>query len=136
MNAIDTNVWVYAYDTREPAKRGKARELLETATPLVLPWQVGCEFVAASRKLAVLGFTQDDAWDALEQIMELCDAIILPTPKVWDDCRELQQVAGLHYWDALLIAACRAGGVTRLYSEDLPAGLDLPGFEIANPFLA
>ena len=30
MNAVDTNVWVYAYDESEPVKRQKATELLHS----------------------------------------------------------------------------------------------------------
>lgn len=57
MNAIDTNVWLYGQDTRDPQKQAIAQQLIATTRPLALPWQVGCEFIAASRKLAAVGFT-------------------------------------------------------------------------------
>lgn len=51
MNVVDTNIWIYCHDTRDPAKQQRARELVRTVRPLTLLWQVGCEFIAASRKL-------------------------------------------------------------------------------------
>ncbi len=65
MNAIDTNIWIYRYDARDPKKHSVAKNLISTVRPLALPWQVGCEFIAASRKLAHLGFDEAKAWAAL-----------------------------------------------------------------------
>jgi predicted nucleic acid-binding protein len=65
MNAIDTNVWIYCHDTRDQEKQQVALQLIETVEPIVLLWQVGCEFIAASRKLERFGFTQEQAWQAL-----------------------------------------------------------------------
>ena len=53
MNAIDTNVWLYSHDTRDRRKQRLAQRLVAAVRPLALPWQVGCEFVAASRKFFV-----------------------------------------------------------------------------------
>jgi predicted nucleic acid-binding protein len=57
MNAIDTNIWVYCHDARDGEKQRVAQELIETAESIVLLWQVGCEFIAAARKLHPFGFT-------------------------------------------------------------------------------
>src|SRR5438105_9487793 len=61
MHALDTNVWLYSHDTRDPRKQALAQQLIATTRPLALPWQIGCEFVAASRKLAAVGFTESQA---------------------------------------------------------------------------
>jgi predicted nucleic acid-binding protein len=58
MNAIDTNIWLYSHDTRDPRKQALSQQLLASVRPLALPWQVGCEFIAASRKLGPAGFTE------------------------------------------------------------------------------
>src|SRR5688572_19180164 len=68
MIAIDTNIWIYSHDLRDPVRQRKAQEVIASATPLALVWQVGCEFVAASRKLAAHGFTTDQAWASLEDM--------------------------------------------------------------------
>jgi predicted nucleic acid-binding protein len=61
MNAVDTNVWIYCRDTRDPHKQTVAQQLIAGLRPLALPWQVGCEFIAASRNLAPSGFTEAQA---------------------------------------------------------------------------
>jgi predicted nucleic acid-binding protein len=48
MNVLDTNIWLYSHDTRDPHKQAIAQQLIATVRPLALPWQVGCEFIAAS----------------------------------------------------------------------------------------
>ena len=58
MNALDTNIWIYSHDTRDPEKQRRAQELIRTVQPLAPLWQVGCEFIAASRRLASMGFGQ------------------------------------------------------------------------------
>jgi predicted nucleic acid-binding protein len=52
MNAVDTNVLIYAHDPRDPVKQNQAVALIASLTNGVLLWQVACEYVNASRKLA------------------------------------------------------------------------------------
>jgi hypothetical protein len=83
MNAVDTNVLIYRHDTRDPVKQAKAGQLIGSLRPLVLPWQIGCEFIAAARKLQPLGFSEDDAWDALADLQALADEVLLPVADLW-----------------------------------------------------
>ena len=57
MIALDTNVLIYACDKADPARQATALELISNAMDGVIPWQVACEFIAASRKLERQGFT-------------------------------------------------------------------------------
>lgn len=66
MNAVDTNILLYVHDSTDPVKQAKAATLVAALTPAVLFWQVACEYVAASRKLAPLGFRQEDALETIE----------------------------------------------------------------------
>jgi predicted nucleic acid-binding protein len=75
MNAIDTNIWVYCHDARDGEKQRAAQQLIETAESMALPWQVGCEFIAAARKLQPFGFTQEEAWQSLEDMQAMAAAI-------------------------------------------------------------
>lgn len=36
MNAIDTNIWIYCHDIREPAKQQQANHIIETVDPIAL----------------------------------------------------------------------------------------------------
>lgn len=135
MNAIDTNVWVYAYDARDGSKRRKAQELIASLRPILLPWQVGCEFIAAARKLEPSGFTCQMAWEALDDIQAMAEAVLLPVRESWGATRHLQEQYGIAFWDALLVAACLSGGVETLYSEDFSHGQRIDGLTVVNPFV-
>jgi predicted nucleic acid-binding protein len=62
MNAVDTNVLIYAHDPRDPVKQNKATALIASLTDGVLLWQVACEYIAASRKLASFGLNLQQAY--------------------------------------------------------------------------
>jgi predicted nucleic acid-binding protein len=130
MNAVDTNILIYAYDESSPTKRDKARELSLNDTLLL--WQVACEFIAASRKILPAGSDLGAAWERLAEIRQVFP-LMAPTPAVLDRASEIQLHTRAQLWDCMIYAACREVGVERLYSEDLPAAA-VPGLEIINPF--
>jgi predicted nucleic acid-binding protein len=134
MNALDTNIWIYSHDSRDAAKQTMAQHLINNVRPLALPWQVGCEFIAASRKLHSLGFTEDHAWLALTAMQGMADAILLPAADLWAETHALQGTFSLSFWDALLAAACIRGGVLTLYSDNLGSSPSIHGLSIVNPF--
>ena len=88
MNAVDTNVLIYVRDPRDRAKQEKAVELTTSLTDGALPWQVACEFISASRKLAPFGFTQAEAWRELERLRLLWQQV-LPTDSVLKRAEQL-----------------------------------------------
>jgi predicted nucleic acid-binding protein len=135
MNALDTNVWLYSHDTRDPRKQTIAQQLIAATRPLALPWQVGCEFVAASRKLAVVGFTEVQAWAALAAMRTLADVILLPVPDLWPETQALQGRYSLSFWDGLLAATCLHNGVHVLYTEDMGAPRTIDTLSLVNPFI-
>jgi predicted nucleic acid-binding protein len=135
MNAIDTNIWLYAHDARDPSKQQIAQQLVATTRPLALPWQVGCEFVAASRKLASVGFTEAHAWASLAAMQTVADVVLLPVPDLWPESQSLQGHYSLSFWDALLVAACIRGGVQVLYTEDIGSPRAIGNLSLVNPFL-
>jgi predicted nucleic acid-binding protein len=123
MIALDTNILIYACDKREPARQKTALDMIAGSSDAVLLWQVACEFVAASRKLADQGFTREDAWARLAEYLALFP-LTLPGPSVLDRARALHRDKQWSFWDAMIVAACLECGVTRLYSEDLPGADD------------
>ena len=134
MNAIDTNIWIYCHDRRDSRKQKTARDLVLGVQPMGLLWQVGCEFVAAARKLEPFGFTQQMAWNALADMQAMADEVLLPDPESWTDAEELQSQYQLQFWDALLLAGCVRGAVTTLYSEDFSEHEEIHGIRIVDPF--
>lgn len=132
MNAVDTNTLIYSCDERDPGAQAKARAVMSSLVQPVLLWQVGCEFIAASRKLADQGFTQQAAWAQLSMLVNAW-GVAIPRTTMLSRAQSLHMREQVSFWDALLFAACLEAGVQRLYSEDVP-GQTIPGLEIINPF--
>jgi predicted nucleic acid-binding protein len=133
MNAVDTNILIYSFDRDSPAEQRIAQDLVATTKDGLLLWQVACEFIAASRKLAVQGFTAEMAWTALGHFLNYWP-LVLPTRRVLDEARVLHLDQQWSYWDALLISASLEAGVKRIYSQDLPGRAPPRGLDIINPF--
>ncbi len=62
MIALATNVLIHCCDRRDSRLQQIALDLMAATTDGILPWQVACEFIAASRKLAGQGFNAGEAW--------------------------------------------------------------------------
>jgi predicted nucleic acid-binding protein len=133
MNAVDTNVLLYVHDPRDPIKQAKATALIASLSNALLIWQVACEYIAASRKLAPLGFRQEDAWRELGRPQTIWTGVL---PQ-WNHLQRAEILLATHsisFWDALIIAVALESGVTMLYSEDLVSVGPFPGLRVVNPF--
>lgn len=56
-----------------------------------------------------------------------------PTPAVLHRARRLTDERQIHFWDAMIYAACQEARVDIIFSEDLPSG-QVHGLEVVNPF--
>jgi predicted nucleic acid-binding protein len=135
MNGIDTTIWIYSHDGRDPRKQQTALQLIAAVRPLALPWQAGCEFIASRRKLASQGLSEEKAWQALEAMRSMADVILLPVPELWAETQDLQRRYSLSFWDALLLATCLRARVRVPYTEDIGAPRLIDGLSLVNPFV-
>jgi predicted nucleic acid-binding protein len=133
MRAVDTNILIYAHDPRDATKQQVAVDLIQSLTDGVLLWQVACEYLSASHKLASLGYSREDAWQDIRDL-HLVWITLLPVWRVQHIAENLLNRYSLSFWDAMIIAACLEGNVTRLYSEDFDAYPRIDDLEIVNPF--
>lgn len=131
---VDTNVWVYAVDDADPAKRDRALAVLDPSagSNLVVSTQVLTEFyVVATRKLAV-PLSEDSAQAMVDEVSRL--------PVVPADAQLVTAaIAGsrewrISLWDALIIRAAEMAGCARILSEDLADGATYGSVRIENPF--
>jgi predicted nucleic acid-binding protein len=135
MIAVDTNIFVYAVDTENPAKGAAAVALLRELSDrdAVLLWQVLVEIGATLlRKKA-----KSDIDIAIPVVISAWMDIFplrMPSAKVALDVWRLIDAYQLSYFDSLIISACIDAGVTRLYSEDMQSRGQIEGVEIINPF--
>ena len=132
---VDTNVWVYAVDAADDARRTRALALL-TPSPdsnFVVSTQVLVEFyVVVTRKLAS-PLSEDAAQAMVDEIARLpvvpADADLVTSAMAGS--REWR----IPLWDALIVRAAEVAGCTRVLSEDLTHGAVYGSVRVENPFL-
>lgn len=139
MNAIDTNVLVYAVDQSDAKKARLAEELLEqldlVPVPCVIPWQVAVEFVANLRRLERDGTIPVGSIETYLVEFVFRFTVVRPEISLLKSALRLSEVHSLSHWDSLLLAACQEAGVIRLYSEDLTNGATYGTVTVINPFV-
>jgi predicted nucleic acid-binding protein len=131
---VDTNIWVYAVDAADPAKRERALEVTAPAPgrDLVISTQVLAEFYAVvTRKLAV-PLSAEDAEAMVRQLA------VLPVVAI-DSSLVVSAITGsrewqIAIWDALILRAAEAAGCRRVLSEDLADGTAYGSVVVENPF--
>jgi predicted nucleic acid-binding protein len=138
MNAVDTNVLVYFVDVQEPVKQAVAISLLQSLgrsnKRVVLPWQVGGEFLCCLRRWENAGrIKRNDTQRHLSQL-ESMFTFVFPTQTILASSLQLSSRYQLSHWDSMLLAACIDAGIDTLYSEDLSAGMTYDSVTVINPF--
>jgi predicted nucleic acid-binding protein len=138
MNAVDTNVYVYALDADEPAKQAKALELFDRLmlqpSETVLLWQVASQLLSQLRKLESKGqLTSTTAESAFARFRAMF-ALRMPSESIFEISFDVCSRFSLSHWDGMLLAARKASSVSMLYSEDMAAGMEYDGVTIVNPF--
>ncbi|OGN81090.1 MAG: hypothetical protein A2X23_05120 [Chloroflexi bacterium GWC2_73_18] len=131
---VDTNVWVYAVDAADPAKRKRALEATAPAPgrDLVVSTQVLTEFYAVvTRKLAV-PVSVEDAEAMVRQLA------VLPVVAIDASLAESAIAASREWqisiWDALILRAAEVAGCRRVLSEDLADATTYGSVVVENPF--
>ena len=138
MNAVDTNVFIYALDDNEPVKQAKARELLDhlvsDSSATQLHWQVAGEILSCLRRWESAGLiTREDVESHFKDVLAMFP-LCTPSAKVFPLSFELRSHFSLSHWDSMLLAACQESGATTLYSEDMGDGTNYGGVRVVNPF--
>ena len=133
MKFIDSNVFIYAADSKNPVKRSIARKLITEAVAsggYEINVQVLNEFSSvAYRKL---GLTIDEIKAYLEMFRALT---ILPVPAdVTEKGLDVMQRYGLQFYDSLLLVAASESGCSEFISEDLNDGQIYCDMKAVNPF--
>ena len=118
MKFIDSNVFIYAADSKNPVKRSIARKLITEAVAsggYEINVQVLNEFSSVAHRK--LGLTIDEIKAYLEMFRALT---ILPVPAdVTEKGLDVMQRYGLQFYDSLLLVAASESGCSEFISEDL-----------------
>jgi predicted nucleic acid-binding protein len=132
---VDTNIFVYARDPRDPIKMARAVEWL------TLLWreqrgrtsaQVLSEYYSVVTRKATLGVAPEFAWEYVRALMEWnpqqVDSALLARAHVIEGRHQL------NWWDCLIVAAAQSQGCALLLTEDLQDGTSYGGVIARNPF--
>ena len=130
---IDTNVFVYADDSKAGKKRATAQRVLEQifeeGTAVVSTQVLQEYFAVATRKL---GMKPEIARAKLELLARL--EVVQVDVELILEAIDLHRLRSVSFWDALVVGAARSAKCARLVSEDLQDGQVISGVRIENPF--
>jgi predicted nucleic acid-binding protein len=132
---VDTNLFVYRFDTTEPEKQRRAEgwhELLWREHTGRLSVQVLQELYSnLTRKL---DHPMEPA-EARTVVRALLAWGPVPVdPRTIEGAWRLEDRYSLSWWDALIVSAAQIAGCRHLLTEDLSHGQDLGGVRVVDPF--
>lgn len=140
---VDTNILVYRFDPRDPAKQRIAHDLLRgnlIEDALALPHQAILEFVAAvMRPRPDLGgaplLPLDQALLEAEELMCQC-LVLYPNAEVLTTALRGTATYRLSWFDAHLWAYAEVYGLSEILTEDFEHGRHYGRVRTVDPFLA
>ena len=133
---IDSNVFVYLFDTTDKRKREIAHDVVDNALGQgsgCISHQVVQETLnIVTRKLAKPLGPDDAERFMTHSLLPLWR--VSPSAALYGKGLQLQARFSLSFYDALIVAAALEAGCTRLLSEDMQHGLRIETLRIENPF--
>lgn len=132
---IDTNLWVYRLDRREPEKSAFVGQWLRELAgehDIVISTQVLIELRSVLTRKLKPALSWQDTRAALEALAGF--EVVPASADLVLDAHQLAEDAKLSWFDALIVEAAVRAGCTRLYSEDLDHGRKFGETAIHNPF--
>lgn len=133
---VDTNLWAYRLDRREPEKSIFIRDWLRELAlehDIVISTQVLIELRAVLTSKLKPSLSWQDTRAAFEALATF--EVVPANASVVLDAHELSRVERLSWFDALIVEAAIRSGCERLYSEDLGHGRVFGALRVSNPFV-
>jgi predicted nucleic acid-binding protein len=135
---LDTNVLVYSFDEKQPAKRDRAREIIARALrdgSAIISYQVVQEFLNVALHKFISPFNVKDCGDYLTGVLEpLCQ--VYPDTSLYRKALDVHSTTGFSFYDSLIIVGAMRGQCSCLLTEDMQTGREIEGVKIVNPFPA
>jgi predicted nucleic acid-binding protein len=134
---LDTNLFVYTFDTSAPLKQRKAAQLIRRAADTgegIVSYQVVQEFFNVALRRFPNRMTVAEAEQYLITVLRPLLAVN-SSPLLYLDALRIAEKHHLSWFDSLIVAAACEGQCRTLYSEDLSHGQKIESIRIENPFL-
>lgn len=133
---LDTNIFVYSFDTTQPNKQKKAYQLIQEALLSgrgLISYQVLQEFFNLAFKKFAKPISAGDARDYYRKLlMPLCT--IHSSHNLLVRAFTIHEETNYGWYDCLIISAALEGGCKTLYTEDLQDGCKIDSLTVINPF--
>jgi predicted nucleic acid-binding protein len=133
---LDTNIFVYAFDTNAPSKAKKAGDLIRRAADTgegIISYQVVQEFFSVAFRRFTQPMSEAEAEQYLITVLRPLLAVH-SSPAIYFEALRIREKHRISWYDSLIVAAALEGRCEKLYSEDLQPGRKLEGLRIENPF--
>jgi predicted nucleic acid-binding protein len=134
---LDTNIFVYSFDTSSPKKAAQAKKLIRTAIETrggIVSYQVVQEFF----NVALRRFSKPMSAVEAEQYLSTTFRPLLSvhsSQALYGEALRLGRRFRLPWYDSLIVASAIEGECDVLYSEDFQHGQRIGSIEISNPFV-
>ena len=135
---LDTNIFVYSFDSTAPNKRDRALQLVRTGVSTgqgAVSYQVMQEFFNVALRRFDPPMSVPDAQQYLSSVLRPLLAVG-PSPALFFEALRINAAHAIPWYDSLIVAAAIAGQCAVLYSEDFQHGRKIEGLKIKNPFSA
>ncbi|MBN1290417.1 MAG: PIN domain-containing protein [Candidatus Latescibacteria bacterium] len=134
---IDTNIFVYTFDSSDREKQKLSREIvtqaLENSTGII-SYQVIQEFLNVSTKKFQSPLTPTDCQKYLTVILEpLCE--IFSNIELYHQALDIMERWHYSFYDSLIISAALKADCKTIYSEDLQHNQKIEHLTIINPYI-
>jgi predicted nucleic acid-binding protein len=133
---LDTNIFIYCFDDRQPQKQKRALALVASALESgdgLISTQVIQEFLNVALRKFSAPLKIEDCLVYMQKVLHpLCK--ITPDLEYYSTALNILQETGYSFYDALILSGAARGGCVVLYSEDLQNGQQVAGVTIVNPF--
>lgn len=134
---VDTNLWAYRLDRREPEKSAFVRDWLRELAreyEIVISTQVLIELRSVLTRKLEPALSWRDTRAALEALAEF--EVVSANANLLLDAHELSRNQRLSWFDALIVEAAIRSGCACLYTEDFAQGQRFGALRVRNPFVA
>ncbi len=134
---LDTNIFVYSFDTSSPKKAAQAKKLIRSAIEThggIVSYQVVQEFF----NVALRRFANPMSSAEAEQYLSATFRPLLSvhsSPALYGEALRIGAKFRLPWYDSLIVASAIEGQCAVLYSEDFQNGQNLGSVTITNPFV-
>jgi predicted nucleic acid-binding protein len=135
---LDTNIFVYSFDSGVRAKSRRATELIREAVATrrgIVSCQVVQEFFNVALRRFAEPMSNADAEQYLGTVFRPLLAVH-STLGLYQEALAIHQRYRLNWFDGLIVAAAVAAECDVLYSEDLQDGQKFGGLRVENPFVS